>query len=257
MSKKNTYYFSHDYNSRNDDKIRNLIRTHGIEGYGVYWCLIEDLYNNANEIQASYDGIAQDLRLDREIVRSVVEDFGLFKVTNNNTIKSLSVERRLKEREKISKKAKQSVNKRWKAYARNTSVSKPEYERNTNVIRSYQSPNTTVIRPEYEPNTLKERKEKEIKEKEIKEKEIKDVPSLWIATLGRNPKLIEIEETEKLIEDFGMEKTYQALKKAGLHGFKNLPNIIKRINNEGIFILEDEKQIITDERFDKPIGRLN
>ena len=39
---KDTFYFSHDYNARNDEKIKRLIRKHGMQGYGVFWSIVED-----------------------------------------------------------------------------------------------------------------------------------------------------------------------------------------------------------------------
>ena len=79
MSKENTFYFSHDYNARNDSKIKKLLFKHSYLGYGIYWAIIEDLYNNANALRLDYEGIAFDLRTDIEIVKSVIKDFDLFK----------------------------------------------------------------------------------------------------------------------------------------------------------------------------------
>ena len=36
-----SYYFSHDYGARNDPKILELRAEHGLEGLGVYWCIVE------------------------------------------------------------------------------------------------------------------------------------------------------------------------------------------------------------------------
>ena len=66
---KDTFYFTHDYNCRSDIKIKKLIRQHGPTGYGIYWMLIEDLYNNSNEMPTDYDGIAYELRCDINICR--------------------------------------------------------------------------------------------------------------------------------------------------------------------------------------------
>ena len=41
--KKDSYYFSHDYNARNDFKCLFLRQQLGMEGYGIYWFLIESL----------------------------------------------------------------------------------------------------------------------------------------------------------------------------------------------------------------------
>ncbi|MFG6179738.1 Lin1244/Lin1753 domain-containing protein, partial [Halomonas sp. THAF12] len=40
---KNTYYFSHDGNARNDPKILSMRSVYGSEGYGWYWIIIEML----------------------------------------------------------------------------------------------------------------------------------------------------------------------------------------------------------------------
>lgn len=45
---KQTYYFSHDYNARNDEKILELRAKFGAEGYGIFWMLIETMAENDN-----------------------------------------------------------------------------------------------------------------------------------------------------------------------------------------------------------------
>ena len=100
---KETFYFSHDYNARNDIKIKKLIVKHGYEGYGLYWAIIEDLYQNENSLPLEYDCIAYDLRADNDTIESIVNDFDLFKVSGK-TFGSLSVQRRLKKRTELSKK---------------------------------------------------------------------------------------------------------------------------------------------------------
>lgn len=109
---KDTFYFSHDYNSRNDEKVKRLIRKHGMLGYGVFWAIIEDLYNNANEMQTDYDGIAYEHRVDESLIKSVLCDFNLF-VINGESFGSLSVQKRLEERNDKSAKARRSALKRW------------------------------------------------------------------------------------------------------------------------------------------------
>ncbi len=109
---KDSFYFSHDYNTRTDDKIKKLIRTHGIAGYGLFWCLVEDLYNNANALQLDYEGIAYDMRTDVILVKSVINDFDLFCV-DDSYFGSQSVERRLEERNNKSETARQTAFKRW------------------------------------------------------------------------------------------------------------------------------------------------
>ncbi len=118
---KDTFYFSHDYNARNDEKIKFLIRKHGMLGYGVFWSIVEELYNNANALRTHYDSIAYDLRTDEILIKSIVEDFDLF-VIDGDFFGSTSIERRLEDRNKKSVKARESAIKRWDKCERNANA---------------------------------------------------------------------------------------------------------------------------------------
>jgi hypothetical protein len=142
---KDTFYFSHDYNARTDEKIKLLIRKHGLKGYGIFWAIVEDLYNNANALQTDYEGIAFELREDIEIIKSVLNDFNLFQF-DDNCFGSLSVQKRLDERNERSATARESANKRW---------SKSKDDANAMQVQS-------------EGNAIKERKGKEKKVSLIK-----------------------------------------------------------------------------------------
>jgi len=126
---KDTFYFSHDYNSRNDEKIKFLIRKHGMLGYGVFWAIIEDLYNNANALRTDCDGIAYDLRVHSEVVHSVLHDFGLF-VFEGENFGSMSVQKRIDERDSKSKKASQNARKRWVSNINDANAMPPHSDRN-------------------------------------------------------------------------------------------------------------------------------
>ena len=143
---KDTFYFSHDYNARNDIKIKKLISKHGFLGYGLYWALIEDLYNNANALPTDYECIAFDLKCNEDVLISIINDYELF-TFDSGFFGSLSVQRRLNERNSKSDKARQSAFNRW-----NLS------ERNANALQT-----------QCDSNAIKERKGKEIKGKESKE----------------------------------------------------------------------------------------
>jgi hypothetical protein len=116
-------------------------------GYGIYWAIVEDLYQNANALPTDYEGIAFDIRSDSETVKSIVNDFDLFKV-EADLFGSLSVQRRLDEREQKSTKARNSAYKRWNVDA-------------------------NALPPQSEGNAIKG---KERKGKDIKEKEKRRVP---------------------------------------------------------------------------------
>ena len=159
---KDTYYFSHDYNSRTDNKIKRLISKHGLVGYGLFWAIIEDLYNNANALPTDYESIAFDLRTDEVLVSSVIKDFDLF-IIDNGMFGSSSIERRLNERNEKSKKAKESANLRWQKH-------KEQCERNANALPT-----------QSDSNAIKERKGKEIKESIKKEEDTQQLLSFLIS----------------------------------------------------------------------------
>lgn len=81
---KSTNYFSHDSNARNDEKLVRLRMKQGAAGYGVYFMILERLREEADYMSAKdYNMIAFDLRVDAALVKSIVEDFGLFTFTED------------------------------------------------------------------------------------------------------------------------------------------------------------------------------
>lgn len=81
---KKTNYFSHDSSARNDEKILRLRIKHGAAGYGVYFMLLERLREETKYMSVKdYNTIAFDLRVDAALIKSVVENFGLFAFTDD------------------------------------------------------------------------------------------------------------------------------------------------------------------------------
>jgi hypothetical protein len=131
---KDTFYFSHDYNARNDIKIKRLLSKFGYEGYGIFWALIEDLYNNTNVLRLDYETISFDLRCNIEMVKSIINDFDLF-VIEGDIFGSSSIHERLESRNAKSEKARESVLKRWERVKNNTNVLQTQNESNTNNLK--------------------------------------------------------------------------------------------------------------------------
>lgn len=125
---KESLYFTHDYGARNDPKLINLQIKHGMAGLGCYWCIVEMLFEEGGEIPLEYERIAFSLRIDTNVIKSVIEDFGLF-IFEENMISSNSVLKRIEIRNEKSLKAKESVNHRWDKYRKQTN----EQKTNTNV----------------------------------------------------------------------------------------------------------------------------
>ena len=142
---KDAFYFSHDSNAQHDPKMNRLIYSMGWEGYGLYWGIIERLRNEKDyTMQTDYECIANAMRTDSERIKSVIEDFDLF-VIDDDDFYSNSLMERMKLREMKSEKARQSAYKRW--------------GKDANALDS-------SMRTQSDGNAIKERKVKEIKGKE-------------------------------------------------------------------------------------------
>jgi hypothetical protein len=83
--KKDAYYFSHDANARNDFKILKIRRSLGLEGYAIYFCLIEMLreQNTYKLPITSIPDIAFDLHTSDEKIKTVIYSFDLFEIDEN------------------------------------------------------------------------------------------------------------------------------------------------------------------------------
>jgi hypothetical protein len=111
MSKKDAYYFSHDANSQDDPKCMLLIDQMGMEGYGIFWALIEKLrsekdYKLPINILPS---LAKRWGTSKEKVETVVKNYSLF-VVEHDEFFSIRLQRSMLER---SEKARVSAGFRW------------------------------------------------------------------------------------------------------------------------------------------------
>lgn len=83
-----------------------------MSGYGIFWSIVEDLYNNSNQLMLDYEGIAYDLRSDIDTIKSIINDFDLFMI-EDNMFGSKSIENRIQERSEKSSKARTSALSKW------------------------------------------------------------------------------------------------------------------------------------------------
>lgn len=77
-------YFSHDSNARNSDKLIKVRMGLGAEGYGIFFMLIERLREEEGyKSTTDYNILAFDLKADPEKIKQVVENYDLFKFTED------------------------------------------------------------------------------------------------------------------------------------------------------------------------------
>lgn len=145
---KEAYYFSHDSNARNDIKIIRLRRALGLEGYAIYFCLIEILREQKDHKLplASVTDIAFDLRTSDEKLKAVISGYDLFIIEEEKFFSSRllrSMEDYTEKKKKLSDAGKKGNSLRW-----NGQLQLPEL--------------STSSGSDNNPIALKEIKEKEI-----------------------------------------------------------------------------------------------
>lgn len=122
MAKENEHlsrYFPHSSNARNTDKLINLRMQCKAAGYGVYFMILERLREEPEYMSVKdYNMIAFDLRVDASLIKSVVEDFGLFVFTEDGKyFYSESFKQRMEimdsKSKKLSEAGKKGNEKRW------------------------------------------------------------------------------------------------------------------------------------------------
>jgi len=171
-------YFSHDYNARNDQKLVSLIRKMGMEGIGIYWCLVEIMYECYGSIHPDkIIDIAFDLHTDSDKVKAVL-DSDLFKKKSKKYF-STSILNRIEKRKEKTDKTRLAALKSWE------SRRKP----NANAKQT-ESKSNAIILKDIKVNNIKENKsiEERIKEFEIQ-----------ILTINSNENILPVVEIQKFI----------------------------------------------------------
>jgi len=160
--KKDAFYFSHDYNAANDVKCLFLRQQLGMEGYGIFWYLIEALANSGGSMPLAITPVlAMQMQVPEIKVQAVITKFNLFDVTESE-FSSPRLSDHLSKRKFLSDKGREGILKRWNKPQIPIFETPAAIEENSHPINL----------PNSNPYT-KERKGKEKKGKEIKLKESK------------------------------------------------------------------------------------
>lgn len=187
---KEAYFFSHDYNARQDPKMQEVLMDYGVAGIGIYWCIVEQLYEQGGRMAlASIKAIAFALHVVQDDVRSIVMNYGLF--DNDGTeFWSPSASRRLDERREIIEKRAKAATKRWSKNAKETDTDANAPKNDANAMQMQKKNDAMQC-------YIKESKVKEIKEKESNNN------YLCIAQSATE------EERERFLEIFTFELNFQ------------------------------------------------
>lgn len=117
--RKDICYFSHDSNAKDDPKCVLLIEQLGLEGYGIFWVLVETL---REQPEFKYPlklipALARRYNTTTEKMKTVVSAYDLFLIENDTFFFSQSLNRRmdlyLDKRKRLSEAGKKGNEKRW------------------------------------------------------------------------------------------------------------------------------------------------
>lgn len=126
-TKKDAYYFSHDANAQDDPKCMILIDQLGMEGYGIFWALIEKL-RAEKDYKLPFNiipSLARRWGTSKEKVETVVKIYDLFVIESDDFFSARLV-RSMNEK---SEKARISAESRWQQQRDNQPVNANGCER--------------------------------------------------------------------------------------------------------------------------------
>lgn len=199
-------YFSHDSNARNSDKMMQVRMDLGAEGYGIFFMLIERLREEKEyKSTTNYNILAFDLKVDPEKVKQVVENYDLFKFTEDGKyFYSDSFNERMEMMDVKSKKlaaaGKRGAEKRWENKKKDShpiARLKPPYSQaKATPMAPYCDPNSTLIAIDSNKIKLNKTKLNKIKLNKIKRNKIK----LNKTTTNKKPVVVSSSNLNQMVE---------------------------------------------------------
>ena len=112
MSKIKKHWFKHDFYACMDQKMQRLDFKYPVVGYGIFFKVIELLYQNNGKLEYDLGFISFAISYDKDVINSVLNDFELFTIQDEVLFNKRVVES-IKEITEKSEKARASANRRY------------------------------------------------------------------------------------------------------------------------------------------------
>jgi len=175
--KKDAYYFPHDSNATEDPKMMLLIDELGMEGYGIFWMLLEALRNQKDyKYPVKFlKSLCRMKNADKDTVLKVINDYELFVVEEDHFFSDSFLKRMKAIDEHRARLAENGRKGGKKTQSQKRNSSKASSGASSKASSGASSKASTPVEQGFKQNSSKV---KAIKEKEIKEKEIKEDNSL-------------------------------------------------------------------------------
>ena len=268
-------YFSHDSNARNSDKLMKVRMKLGAEGYGIFFMLIERLREEEGyKSTIDYNTLAFDLRVDSEKIKQVVEDYDLFKFTEdgkyfysdsfNERMEMMDV--RAQQRKSKAKKAAES---RWNKQSEDTSNAQAlpkQCSSNAQALPKQCSSNAQAMlnhANKIKLNKIKLNKTKLNKNKPVTSSggspnnDVQELINVYQENFGVANSIVQLELKEKL-DVYGKEMILESFKRTigKDKPFQYMRGIWEKWKDNGITTIEQAKQFKTNNKkyYNKPSG---
>ena len=257
-------YFSHDSNARNSDKLMKVRMKLGAEGYGIFFMLIERLREEEGyKSTIDYNTLAFDLRVDAEKVKQVVEDYDLFKFTEDGKyFYSDSFNERMEmmdvRAQQRKSKAKKAAEARWNKQSEDTS--------NAQALPKQCSSNAQALlnhANKIKLNKIKLNKTKLNKNKPVTSSggspnnDVQELINVYQENFGVVNSIVQLELKEKL-DVYGKEMILESFKRTigKDKPFQYMRGIWEKWKDNGITTIEQAKQFKTNDKkyYNKPKG---
>lgn len=109
-----SYWFEHDYNAANDAKILFLRQQLGMEGYGIYWFVVEQLVQAGGRLPLKVIPVlAMQSQTQESKVNAIITGYELFAIEQEHFF-SIRLNRHIDVRSSFSEAGKVGAEKRWK-----------------------------------------------------------------------------------------------------------------------------------------------
>lgn len=193
---KEAYYFSHDSNARNDTKILSMRCDYGLEGYAMYFIIIECMREEENYKlkleDNTYRALAMQMHCKIDTVEKFINDcintYHLFQC-DEHSFWSDSLLKRMGKMNDIRKKRKLAAAKRWDS-------------------SPYAMQEDSKCNANAEQNHPKEKKRKENKDIYIVDSEY-----LWSLYPEKKGKAAAMKKLPKLIKEYGKEQIERTIQR--------------------------------------------
>lgn len=220
---KETYYFSHDSNAITDTKILNMRADYGLEGYGLFWAIIEMMRNeedyklplNKNTYRAIKTLTNTTIDIEK-FVKDCIEDYKLFEEDNGYFYSKSFLKRMLTyEKKKETNKKNGKLGGRPKIETqKEPNGFETETQKKANGFKDKTETKPMGLKSETEKNQNKIKESKEKENKENKKREIEEnrkrIVELYNSTAPLLPRVQKItDKRKKAINNFLKEFTIE------------------------------------------------